>query len=168
MDGPRSRAADQLAGRDRASRRGAGVGVSGRARGASRGGIHLLQAAMMVQILLGLTRFFGPRLGWALPEAVWRIHPLLGISIAVAVLVVLRPRHGTAADRRRKIARVAPLAPLALGVAIALGLRIGPVLVPLHMVVGLTALGLVDNALKQLLVRPARGGELALSPPVQV
>src|SRR5688500_9173076 len=102
--------------------------MSTRRHGAFRGGVHLLQAAMMVQILLGLTRFFAPKLGWALPESVWRIHPLLGITIAAAVLVVLRPRHGTGAGRRRKVARLAPLAPLALGLAIALGLRLGPFL----------------------------------------
>ncbi len=112
---------------------------------------------MMTQILLGLIRFFAPKVGWGLPESIWRIHPLLGITIAAVVLVVLRPRHGTAADRRRKIARLAPLAPLALGLAIASGMRLGPLLVPAHMVVGLTALGIVDNALKQLLA-PGRHG----------
>lgn len=131
---------------------------------ASRWVVRTLQAAMMTQILLGLARFFAPFLGWSLPAPVWPIHPVLGVGIAVAVMIVLRPRPGGVPTVSRRIARFAPLAPLALGLAMAFGLRLGPGLAPLHMVVGLTALGIVDSALKHLLAEPTPAQPHVLSP----
>lgn len=131
---------------------------------ASRWVVRTLQAAMMTQILLGLARFFAPFAGWSLPASVWPIHPLLGVGIAVAVMIVLRPHPGGVPTVSRRIARFAPLAPLALGLAMAFGLRLGAALAPLHMVVGLTALGIVDSALKQLLATPTPAQPHVLSP----
>ena len=68
--------------------------MSARTQIAFRLAVRFLQAAMMTQILLGLARFFVPFVGWNLPASVWRIHPVLGVGIAVAVLIVLRPRPG--------------------------------------------------------------------------
>ncbi|HUG85869.1 MAG TPA: hypothetical protein VMM13_15000 [Euzebya sp.] len=118
---------------------------------------------MMSQIVLGLARFLTPFVGWQLPHAIWRLHPVLGVSIAVAVLIVLRPRPGVIPTVRRRIARFAPLAPLALGLAMGLGigLRSGTAVVALHMVIGVTALGVVDNALKHLLAAPMPTGRIA-------
>jgi len=138
--------------------------MSARTQIASTLAVRFLQAAMMTQILLGLARFFAPFLGWSLPASVSPIHPLLGVGIAVAVMIVLRPRPGGVPTVSRRIARFAPLAPLALGLAIAFGLRLGAGLAPLHMVVGLTALGIVDRALKHLLVEPAPAHRHVLSP----
>lgn len=126
--------------------------------------VRTLQAAMMTQILLGLARFFAPFLGWSLPASVWPIHPLLGVGIAVATMIVLRPRPGGVPTVSRRIARFAPLAPLALGLALAFGLRLGAGLAPLHMVLGLTALGIVDRALKHLLAEPTPAQPHVLSP----
>jgi hypothetical protein len=135
--------------------------MSARTQIAFRLTVRLLQAAMMTQILLGLARFFVPLLSWNLPASVWRIHPVLGIGIAVAVLIVLRPRPGGVPTVSR---RIAPLAPLALGLAIAFGLRLDAGLAPLHMVLGITALGIVDRALKHLLATPTPAQQHVLSP----
>jgi hypothetical protein len=126
--------------------------------------VRFLQAAMTTQILLGLARFFAPFLGWNLPASVWRIHPVLGVGIAGAVLIVLRPRPRGVPTVSRRIARFAPLAPLALGLAIAFGLRLDAGLVALHMVVGITALSIVDRALKHLLATPTPAQQHVLSP----
>jgi len=138
--------------------------MSPRTQIAFRLAVRFLQAAMMTQILLGLARFFVPFLGWTLPASVWRIHPVLGVGIAVAVLIVLRRRPGGVSTVSRRIARFAPLAPLGLGLAIAFGLRLGPGLAPLHMVVGITALSIVDRALKHLLAAPTPAQPHVLSP----
>ena len=138
--------------------------MSARTQIAFRLAVRFLQAAMMTQILLGLARFFVPFLSWNLPASVWRIHPVLGIGIAVAVLIVLRPRPGGVPTVSRRIARFAPLAPLALGLAITFGLRLDAGLVVLHMVLGITALGIVDRALKHLLAKPTPAQQHVLSP----
>lgn len=129
--------------------------------------VRTLQAAMMTQIIVGLTRFLAPLLGWNLPGSVWRIHPALGAAIAVAVGIVLRPQPDATPTAMRRLARIAPLAPLALGLVIWIGPFAGPWLVPLHMAVGITALGVVDNALKHLLAaRPSnREHVLSSAPP---
>lgn len=113
----------------------------------------------MVQIVLGLARLASPLVGWRLPRLVWSIHPVLGVAIAVGVAVLLRPSVA-AATARRRLARFAPLAPLGLGLALAAGVPLGAALVPVHALVGLVVLGLVDGAVKQELARadpPGRG-----------
>ena len=138
--------------------------MSPRTQIAFRLAVRFLQAAMMTQILLGLAGFFAPFLGWNLPASVWRIHPVLGVGIAVAVLIVLRRRPGGVSTVSRRIARFAPLAPLGVGLAMAFGLRLDAGLAPLHMVVGLTALGIVDRTLTHLLAAPTPAQPHVLSP----
>lgn len=126
--------------------------------------VRTLQAAMVTQILLGLTRFLAPLLGWGVPGSVWRIHPALGAAIAIAVGIVLQPQPDATPTAMRRLARIAPLAPLALGLLIWIGPLAGPWLVPLHMAVGITALGVVDNELKHLLAARPTSRQHALSP----
>ena len=109
---------------------------------------RVLQAAMMVQILLGLWRFLAPYTGLPVNARVWMIHPLLGISIAATALILFRPLGNSAADPRWTAARYVALAPLALGLSMRYGLLSGWAAVLTHMALGLTALGLIDSAIK--------------------
>ena len=109
---------------------------------------RILQAAMMVQILLGLWRFLAPYAGLPVNARLWMIHPLLGITIAASALVLFRPLENSVTHPQWTAARYVALAPLALGLSMRYGLLIGWPAVLTHMALGLTALGLIDSAIK--------------------
>lgn len=110
---------------------------------------RVLIAALYVQVLLGLARFLLPYLGVWLDDRVWLIHPINGIAIAVAALVLFRPRPGMPPTRALLAARSAPLLPLALG----LGLGVSQDLigslwaVVIHMLAGIAAVRLMGTAM---------------------
>jgi len=110
---------------------------------------RILQAAMMVQILLGLWRFLAPYTGLPVNTWLWMIHPLLGIAIAAAALILFRPYKDSSVDHWWTVARYVALAPLALGLSMRYGLLTGWPAVLTHMAVGLTALGLIDSVIKK-------------------
>lgn len=111
--------------------------------------LRILQAAMMVQILLGLWRFLVPYTGLPVSARLWMIHPLLGIAIAAAALILFRPHKDSGVDHWWTAARYVALAPLALGLSMRYGLLTGWPAVLTHMAVGLTALGLIDSVIKK-------------------
>ncbi|HSK92042.1 MAG TPA: hypothetical protein VK875_12100 [Euzebyales bacterium] len=108
--------------------------------------LQVLQVGLYVQVLLGLARFGLPFVGVVVPEAVWTVHPLLGVAIAVTALVMFRPASGRP-TRPLVLARYAPLAPLLLGAAIMLGWVSGLWVVVGHMVLGFTAIELVGRGI---------------------
>jgi hypothetical protein len=108
--------------------------------------LNVLQVALYVQVLLGLARFGLPFVGVAVPDAIWSVHPLLGVAIAVTALVVFRPASGRP-TRPVMLARYAPLAPLLLGAAILLGWVGGVWVIVGHMVLGFTAVELVGRGI---------------------
>ena len=108
--------------------------------------LNVLQVALYVQVLLGLARFGLPFVGVAVPDAIWSVHPLLGVAIAVIALVVFRPASGRP-TRPVMLARYAPLAPLLLGAAILLGWVGGVWVIVGHMVLGFTAVELVGRGI---------------------
>lgn len=110
---------------------------------------RILQAAMMIQILLGLWRFLAPYTGLPFNARLWMIHPLLGITIALVALVLFRPRDDVGANPQWTASRYVALAPLALGLSMRYGLLTGWPAVLTHMALGLTALGLIDSAIKK-------------------
>jgi hypothetical protein len=112
---------------------------------------RLLVAALYVQVLLGLVRFVAPYLGFWLDERVWLIHPLNGIAIAAAALVLFRPRPDLPGARVRRAARFAPLLPLALGLGMAVVQGAVGALgaVALHMVAGLAAVRIMGTAMAE-------------------
>jgi hypothetical protein len=103
---------------------------------------------MMIQIILGLWRFLAPYTDLPVQPTLWMIHPLLGIGIATAALVIFRPRRGTDHTRLWTTARYVALAPLALGLSMRYGLIAGWPAVVTHMVLGFTALGVIDSVIK--------------------
>ncbi len=111
--------------------------------------LRILQAAMMVQILLGLWRFLVPYTGLPVSARLWMIHPLLGIAIAAAALILFRPHKDSGVDHWWTAARYVALAPLALGLSMRYGLLTGWPAVLTHVAVGLTALGLIDSVIKK-------------------
>lgn len=111
--------------------------------------LRVLQAVMMLQILLGLWRFLATYTDLLVQPVIWVVHPLLGIGIAVAALTIFRPRRGVSPTRLWTAARYLALAPLALGLSMGYGLVRGWPAVGAHMVLGLTALGVIDSVIKQ-------------------
>lgn len=109
--------------------------------------LDVLQVGLYVQVVLGLARFGLPFVGVAVPEAVWAVHPMLGVAIAVTAVVVFRPASGRA-TRPLMLARYAPFAPLLLGAAILMGWVGGVWVVVGHMVLGFTAVELVGRGIK--------------------
>lgn len=112
---------------------------------------RLLVVALYVQGLLGLARFVAPYLGHWLDERVFMIHPLNGIAIAAASLVLFRPAPNLPGSRMQRVARFVPLLPLALGLGLAtvrgLAGPLGGTL--LHMLAGFVALEVVGRAAEQ-------------------
>jgi len=117
---------------------------------------RILQAGMMLQILLGLWRFLVPYAGLPVIRPLWGIHPLLGITIALVALVLFRPRENVGATPQWTASRYVALAPLALGLAMRYGVVTGLIAIVTHMVLGLTALGLIDSAIKKEGLRRSR------------
>lgn len=111
--------------------------------------LRILQAAMMVQILLGLWRFLAPYTGLPVSARLWMIHPLLGIAIAGAALILFRPHKDSGVDHWWTAARYVALTPLALGLSMRYGLLTSWPAVLTHMALGLTALGLIDSVIKK-------------------
>ncbi|HEY8338491.1 MAG TPA: hypothetical protein VIK95_01415 [Egibacteraceae bacterium] len=109
--------------------------------------LKALQIGLYVQVALGLARFGLPYVGVAVPDAVWTVHPLLGVTIAVTALVVFRPGARRPA-RPLLLARYAPLAPLALGIALLLGGIRGLPAVVAHMLLGFIAVELVGKGIE--------------------
>ena len=125
---------------------------------------RILQAAMMVQILLGLWRFTIPYIGWSVDGRVWQVHPFLGIGIAVAALVLFRPENSAASSPSWTAARFIALVPLGLGLAMRYGVVHGLAAMLVHMVVGLTALGLIDSSIKKESSRRSSAAPAAQQP----
>lgn len=109
--------------------------------------LKALQIGLYVQVALGLARFGLPYFGVALPDLVWTVHPVLGVTIAVTALVVFRPRSGPA-TRPLLLGRYAPLAPLLLGLALLFGGVRGVPAVVTHMVLGFIAIELVGKGIE--------------------
>ncbi len=126
--------------------------------------IRLLQAAMMIQIILGLWRFLAPYTDLPVQPTIWMIHPLLGISIATTALVIFRPRQGTDPTRLWTAARYVALAPLALGLSMRYGVIAGWPAVVAHMVLGITALGAIDSVIKDEGRRRLKATDLEAAP----
>ena len=101
----------------------------------------VLRVLLYAQVALGVGRFGG----LIRNEAVWRAHLALAFLIALLALVVLRPRPGVATSGLRTVARFGPLVALATGLAIFFELA-GGGLTLVHVLVGLTVVGLVEAA----------------------
>lgn len=110
--------------------------------------LGLLRAALTVQVLLGVVRFVAPY-GVGIPQRIWVVHPVLGITIAVAALWLFRRRTDVPTTPARAAARFVALAPLLLGLANLTGLASGLALVLTHMALGLAAIKIIDVAVQQ-------------------
>lgn len=128
-------------------------GQAGQQKGKIVKSLRILQAAMMIQILLGLWRFTALYAGWQVDARVRQIHPLLGIGIVVAALILFRPKNSVGSSLSWTAARYVALIPLGLGLAMRYAVLTGLLAILTHMVLGLTALGLMDSAIKKELAR---------------
>lgn len=109
--------------------------------------LRILRLLLYAQLLLGLILAFGPSIGIAVGRGAGDIHSLIGIVIAVAALIALRPLPTIPDDAVRGLARFFPLLPLALG----LGFMVGAVpahtpIVAIHMILGILTIALVEIA----------------------
>jgi hypothetical protein len=108
--------------------------------------LRILRIALYVQLLLGLTRYFGPLVGLVLNQRIWETHISLGVLIVLLALYALRPLPGVGTTGVRVAARFMPLLPLLLGVGfLAQLIPTGPFVI-LHMVLGLATIALVEVA----------------------
>jgi hypothetical protein len=125
---------------------------------------RVLVAALYLQVLLGLARFALPYLGIWLDDRLWLIHPVNGIAITVAAIVLFRPRGEPLATPVRVAARFAPLLALALGLGMASAQDLigAPWAVLLHMATGVAAVRVIGTAMAQQGAapgaRPVAGG----------
>lgn len=97
-----------------------------------------LRYALYVQLLLGLGRMFG----MVLNPALWGIHSLLGIVIAVLGLLALRPLPELDGDPIRTIARFAPVITLLTGLGMMMQLL--PGFAHVHALLGIITIALVE------------------------
>ena len=111
--------------------------------------LRSLQIALYVQFVLGLFLFFGKYVGFPANPGVGGIHALLGIIVAVMALIALRPKAGVPSNGIRTAAWLGPLVPLALGLSIMVHAVPGSSLTPVHMLLGIIVIGLVEGAAGQ-------------------
>jgi hypothetical protein len=102
-----------------------------------------------VQLLLGLVIFFGPFVGFLMPRGLADFHGLLGIVIAVMALIALRPVPAVPMTGIRIAAWLGPLVPLVLGLGFMFNVIPAGPLVPIHMLLGIMVVGLVEGAAGQ-------------------
>jgi hypothetical protein len=111
--------------------------------------LRVLRIALYVQFLLGLVLFFGPYAGFVPNRGLGDFHGLLGIIIAILALIVLRPRPGVSSTGMRTAAWLGPLAPLVLGLGFMFHALPAGSLVPIHMLLGIIVVGLVEGVAGQ-------------------
>jgi hypothetical protein len=111
--------------------------------------LRALRIALYVQLLIGLFLFFGPFVGFPANPGLGGFHALLGIIIAVVALIALRPMPGIPATGIRFAAWLGPLVPLILGLGFMTHAIASGSLVPIHMLLGIIVLGLVEGAAGQ-------------------
>jgi len=109
--------------------------------------LWVLRICLYVQLLLGIVRFFGPRVSdFVLNQHIWELHRGLAFVIAILAIIALRPKPGVENNGIRITARFFPLLPLLLGLGFMLGIAYSESLVILHMVLGIISLALVEMA----------------------
>jgi hypothetical protein len=120
--------------------------------------LRILRYALYLQLVLGLVIFFGPYAGFLPPRGLADFHGLLGIIIAVLALIALRPLPGVPMTGVRTAAWLGPLVPLVLGLGFMFKVIPSGPLVPIHMLLGIIVVGLVEGAAGQQ--RRAIGGTM--------
>ncbi len=108
--------------------------------------LRILRIALYIQFLLGLVRFFGPRIGFSLDNRVWDTHVTLAIVITLLALYALRPLPDVPSSGVRVAARFAPLVPLLVGIGFLTGVIPTGALVVVHMLLGVLTIALVEMA----------------------
>ena len=116
--------------------------------------LTLLRFMLYAQVLLGLGRFGG----LIRNQRLWETHMTLAILITLVALLALRSRPGARAGGLQTAARLAPLLPLATGLAIYTGTAGSPGWTWLHMLLGLATVGLVEAAAARLRRAPPPAG----------
>ena len=110
----------------------------------------LLRVALYVQLLLGLARFFGPRLNlFSVPDQIWDWH--IGLAVVIAILALLAFRSPVTGGNTgiRMAARFMPLVTLAVGLLLLFETISGLGIVVFHMLLGIVTVALVEMASAQ-------------------
>ena len=116
--------------------------------------LSLLNWLLRVQVVLGLVKFFGPYAGFAWPPTVWMAHRVIAVVAPTVAFVAFRRGawgpFGQPASRRRPrvrvAARLALLAPLALGLCFSAGVLHGRAWGAVHIGVAVAALMVIERA----------------------
>jgi hypothetical protein len=111
--------------------------------------LRVLRITLYVQLILGLVLFFGPFAGFVPNRGLADLHGLIGIIIAILALIGLRPMPGVPNTGIRTAAWLGPLVPLVLGLGFWFHFLPSGSLVPIHMVLGIIVIGLVEGAAGQ-------------------
>lgn len=120
-----------------------------------------LRILLYFQFLLGIAHMFPFFIG-----PVFSLLIVMGLHLAVAVVITLLaplalgPVPGVPEIGVRKLARIFPLAPLLLGLAIFFGVVLGPLWVGLHILLGIATIALVEIAAARQR-RALQGGSVA-------
>src|SRR5690606_34840135 len=94
-------------------------------------------------------------------ERIWETHTSLGILIAVLALIALRRLPGVEQDGLRNMARFAPILPLVTGMLLLSDMVSAVWFIVLHLLLSLTALGLIEMASARQRRALARGRKAA-------
>lgn len=108
--------------------------------------VWTLRIMLYAQVVLGLIRFDALMRGEASNRIISEAHMTLGIVIAILALIVFSPRPTVPGTTLRMLAAVMPLAPLLVGLGFRFGGIGGPVLVGVHILLGLATVALAEMA----------------------
>jgi hypothetical protein len=113
--------------------------------------LSVLRILLYVQLLLGLVKYGGERIGLPPLGHVFDFHELIGVIVAILAIYALRPLPGVQDTGVRMAARFFPLLPLVLGIGFVAipNLVSTPHIVLLHMVLGIATIALVEIASAQ-------------------
>jgi hypothetical protein len=113
--------------------------------------LSILRILLYIQLLLGLVKYGGQRIGLPPLGHVFDVHELIGVIIAILAIYALRSQPGVQNTGIRVAARFFPLLPLVLGLGFVAMPNILslPHIVLLHMVLGIATIALVEMASAQ-------------------
>ena len=111
--------------------------------------LSILRILLYVQLLLGLVKYAGARIGLPTLGRVFDVHVLIGLIVAILAIYALRSVPGIRNTGIRIVARFFPLLPLALGIGFLAHVVPVPAFVVLHMVLGIATIGLVEVSTAQ-------------------
>lgn len=104
-----------------------------------------LRLLMYIQLATGLIRA-APFAGVTVSLSLGVVHLVIGIIAVILAPLALGPVDGIPESTVRRLARMAPLAPLLIGLGLRFGVLLSPWWILVHVLLGIATIALIEMA----------------------